>query len=670
MPVTTSRHSPSSPWNPELQPFSHVNVPAPPAGFPARTSSINYAHSLPFLCKTSSSPVAPRSLSPNYFGFVVENSSNPPDSNPGPYTQKNWDYFSHAQPSDTNSNHLALTLSPGLEINSTPRLHHEGSGDIPDTKDTNSFFNSVLSRRESRDGADGAVSPRTLHILAKPPPRLAEDHEMEVDADFGLPGDNWKVRQSRKGGSDEKSANLSLPLELPRTHSPENLRTPSYPNLLSLPIASARVRDKSRSLPLQAAQNSLSASGFRSPRRADTLPASVDHNVGFVSAEHCAEWLQSVPDKVLLLDVRPYPQFLQANITGSLNLCIPTTLLKRPSFNTQKLEDTFVGESEKRKFATWKERTHIIAYDFNTAHLRDATPLTHILKKFTLEGWDGKALILRGGFSVFASQFPDQIRRQQAAGPTGVTVAEPPCRNLSLPSAALIAGGCILPDAAIPFFGNIRQNMDLLDGVGQQALLLPEGLTESKRGRLPSWLRLASESEDKGRVVSERFLTIEKRELERMREALSSSTAYGSAVRQGPVKFRVAGIEKGSKNRYNDIYPFDHSRVRLQDIPAGGCDYVNANYIKAEHASKSYIATQAPVPDTFTVSDRSFSAEHPTWPNKRRRISGVWCGNRISGSSSPSLPRRNEDRLSAIVIGILEITDLSNLRLLQSGKCP
>ena len=601
MPVTTSRHSPSSPWNPELQPFSHVNVSTSPAGFPARTSSINYAHSLPFLCKTSSSPVAPRSLSPNYFGFVVENSSNPPDSNPGPYTQKNWDYFSQAQPSDTNSNHLALTLSPGLEINSTPRLH--GSGDISDAKDTNCFFNSVLSRR---DGGDGAVSPRTLHFLAKPPPQLAEDHEMEVDgADFGLPGDNWKVRQSRKGGSNcnEKTANLSLPLELPRTHSPENLRTPPYPNLLSLPIASARVRDKSRSLPLQAAQNSLSTSGFRSPRRADTLPASVDHNVGFVSVEHCAEWLQSVPDKVLLLDVRPYPQFHQANITGSLNLCIPTTLLKRPSFNTQKLEDTFVGESEKRKFATWKERTHIIAYDFNTAHLRDATPLTHILKKFTLEGWNGKALILRGGFSVFASQFPDQIRRQQAAGPTGVTVAEPPCRNLSLPSAALIAGGCILPDAAIPFFGNIRQNMDLLDGVGQLTLSLPEGLTESKRGRLPSWLRLASESKDKGRVVSERFLTIEKRELERMREALSSSTAYGSAVRQGPVKFRVAGIEKGSKNRYNDIYPFDHSRVRLQDIPVGGCDYVNANYLKAEHASKSYIATQAPVPDTFTVSD-------------------------------------------------------------------
>jgi protein-tyrosine phosphatase len=421
---------------------------------------------------------------------------------------------------------------------------------------------------------------------------------MEVDDANFFPED--KVRKSQ---NYENTASLSLPLELPRTHSPESLRTPSYPSPLSFPIANARVRDKSRSLPLQAAQNSLSASGFRSPRRADTLPAAVDHNVGFVSVEHCAERLQSTSDRVLLLDVRPYPQFCQANITGSLNLCIPTTLLKRPSFNTQKLEDTFVGESEKRMFATWKESTHIIAYDFNTAHLRDAASLTHILKKFTVEGWNGKALILRGGFSAFASQFPDQIRRQQqAAGPTGVNAAEPPCKNLTLPSAALIAGGCILPDAAVanPFFGNIRQNMDLLDGVGQLALSLPEGLTESKRDRLPSWLRLASESEDKGHVVSDRFLTIEKRELERMREALSSNTAYGSGVRQGPVKFRVAGIEKGSKNRYNDIYPFDHSRVRLQDIPSGGCDYVNANYIKAEHASKSYIATQAPVPDTFT----------------------------------------------------------------------
>jgi protein-tyrosine phosphatase len=178
--------------------------------------------------------------------------------------------------------------------------------------------------------------------------------------------------------------------------------------------------------------------------------------------------------------------------------------------------------------------------------------------------------------------------------------------QISLPSFAPIAGGCALPEsssAAIPFFGNIRQHMDLMGGVGQIPLQLPQNFTASKRRLLPRWLRDASDVEDGGQKVSEKFLELEKKELDRMKQALSYEMTGVSTSAEAPSKkYRVAGIEKGNKNRYNNIYPFDHSRVRLQDVPSGGCDYVNANYMKAEYSNKRYIATQAPVPETFDVS--------------------------------------------------------------------
>lgn len=326
----------------------------------------------------------------------------------------------------------------------------------------------------------------------------------------------------------------------------------------------------------------------------------------WITTERCAELIKSKTQRVLLLDVRPYAHFSQSNITGSLNLCIPTTLLKRRSFDTQKLENTFTSDNDKRNFARWRECTMIIVYDSATSDVKDAVPLMHVITKFQAENWEGEGLILQGGFKAFSSQFPQFVHRPQAqtAGPSPKKKRSP--MSIDLQSIAPVVGGCALPDsssAVNPFFGNIRQNMDLMGGIGQIPLKLPSGMTETQRRELPAWLRDASEVKDQGHLVSEKFLDLEKKELERMKQALTydgNSASTGGATK----KYRVAGIEKGTKNRYNDIYPFDHSRVRLEGIPSGGCDYVNANHIQAELSNRRYIATQAPVPDTFNVSSR------------------------------------------------------------------
>ena len=65
---------------------------------------------------------------------------------------------------------------------------------------------------------------------------------------------------------------------------------------------------------------------------------------------------------------------------------------------------------------------------------------------------------------------------------------------------------------------------------------------------------------------------------------------------------QICGIEKGGKNRYKDILPFEHARVKLQGRVNGDCDYVNASHVKASRSNKRYIATQGPLPATFEVS--------------------------------------------------------------------
>ncbi|KAM7411321.1 hypothetical protein PAMA_021355 [Pampus argenteus] len=53
------------------------------------------------------------------------------------------------------------------------------------------------------------------------------------------------------------------------------------------------------------------------------------------------------------------------------------------------------------------------------------------------------------------------------------------------------------------------------------------------------------------------------------------------------------------KNRYKDIFPFDHSRVKLTlTTSKNDTDYINANFIKGVSGSRAYIATQGPLPHT------------------------------------------------------------------------
>lgn len=480
-----------------------------------------------------------------------------------------------------------------------------------------SFFSTNASAELSPTGLrgpeDNVVSPFSQPKVISPTDKEAQTAEpMEINSSSpsqaSLPPPSRPFNFQSSGNSSPSF------FDLPRKASPFS----QSPADLSARNQLSRLdeRHPRNSLP----QNRIdppSPAGREPVQRAETLPNSLSKEIpNLVSPQELLDILESYsPDEVLLLDVRVYPQYSQSRIDRALNLCIPTTLLKRPAFNVQKLADTFNREKEKAKFAQWKEAKVIAVYDANSSLLKDATSSVNTLKKFANEGWRGSACIVRGGYSGFSKKFPNSIDRRPASemeSTQGRKLSIDPTKSLGAP----VAGGCVMPaeqSSANPFFGTIRQNMDLIGGVGQFPIKLPSYIKDSSylkdfshgndfnANLVPPWLKKASSPRNRGKNVADYFLSIEKGEQHRMQKALTGTVHYGSPNATSPNSVRIAGIEKGNKNRYKDMLPFDHSRVRLQNVPAGECDYINASHIKSAFSGRHYIASQAPVPATIEV---------------------------------------------------------------------
>ncbi|KAI9843502.1 MAG: hypothetical protein M1838_002603 [Thelocarpon superellum] len=522
----------------------------------------------------------------SYFDFAADSTTEPSSNDPR-YATNKWS-------PPTSSIRSAAVPSP-------KHLDHDPSSDYSAFKresETNVFTLGNLSRplrSPGEDAAAGRKSPRFAPV--KDAAVSPHDDRMEVDSAY-----HSAPSSHRPSASDASSI-----LDIPRYDSPAMMGSAESPKARRSRRPSLDHRHPHLSLPAGRAAPP-SPSPVPSPShpthqvRAETLPATIDKDgCSMISPQDLLDLRASFHDTILLLDLRVFPQFSQARLPGALNLCIPTTLLKRPSFTVQKLAETFTRDGEKRRFAQWRSSRYIVMYDDRSMQKKDAVSCLNTVKKFAKEGWNGRAYILRGGFVDFSKKYPNHVDREAVGGPSDASTT---ALSIAPPSSdvAHVAGGCPMPatkSAANPFFGNIRQNMDLIGGVGQIPIKRPSALAHSAATRLPLWMRQAADEADEGKTVSDRFLAIEQAEQHRMQDALSGHVSYGSPTTDGPPKVRIAGIEKGSKNRYNNIWPYDHARVKLEGGPRGSCDYVNASHITTKWSNKRYIATQGPLPTTF-----------------------------------------------------------------------
>jgi tyrosine-protein phosphatase 2/3 len=427
-------------------------------------------------------------------------------------------------------------------------------------------------------------------------------------------------------GQAEASSSIPSFFDLPRQESPASIGGIPPTSVRRNMLSHLDDRHPRLSLPSNRVDPPSPHPALHTHHRADTLPSTLEDGPVMISCGELKALLEnSSTSQLLVLDLRVTPQFSQSRIKGALNLCIPTTLLKRSSFNLMKLTDTFKVEEEKARFSTWRVCKYIVVYDARSTEKRDAISAINTLKKFTNEGWDGRPCILRGGIEEFSRKYPHLIDDR-----SGQEISASK-KSFSLSSltadVAPVAGGCEMPgskSAANPFFSNIRQNMDLVGGVGQIDVKRPDDLDPLADNFLPTWLRKAAAVDDHGKTVAAKFLHIEQDELSRMQQALSSRVSYGTPVANRESDIQIAGFEKGGKNRYNNIWPFEHARVRLQGRPEGACDYVNASHIKASWSNKRYIASQGPLPATFEVSWHIFWIIGSSLTNWKDFWSVIW----------------------------------------------
>jgi hypothetical protein len=192
---------------------------------------------------------------------------------------------------------------------------------------------------------------------------------------------------------------------------------------------------------------------------------------------------------------------------------------------------------------------------------------------------------------------------------------------------------------ANPFFDNIRQNLELSHGgiTERIPLALPDEL-HTRASELPEFLStLAKMSEkDASDLLANHFYEVELAEQKRLqavmnwhtqdsgamtidkqarqdrgqkskdREEVDRLAAWGAAQvdgQQSPSSeyypFSItAGVERGTKNRYKNIWPYDFSRVRLGS-PEDDSDYINASFIQPRGTTRRYIASQGPMEATF-----------------------------------------------------------------------
>ncbi|KAI1266400.1 hypothetical protein F5Y18DRAFT_28460 [Xylariaceae sp. FL1019] len=535
-----------------------------------------------------------RTPSPNYFGLSMDQHGDLGGSSDAPHN--NW------SPPNSSIKSFNTAIPKSMPLDANPDFEA-----FRRQIDANKSANGGFSLSNSYFAPSPAASrPRPLRkstnqsndaahdgSMLKPPPsmKLRDPPGGRTDGDLNSPHDSAYVSSDSKRNS-EASLHTSFFGGMARFESPKQTDSP-LDGIHRSTMLKAEDRQSRLSLPCTTPDTITKGAQPRS----ETLPPGPDgQSLSLLLPSKLKDMLQDSPEsEYLLLDLRVATLYSQSRIRSALNLCIPTTLLKRATYSLDKLEKTLQTEEDQTKFSEWADVEHLVLYDGASAEKRDAVSSANMFKKFVNEGFSGNAWLLKGGFNAFAAAYPSCIDHQSTAERGGTSAAGP---QGGRPSFAPVIGGVSLPsttNSANPFFGNIRQNMDLADGVGQMDISVPSNLDMDI---LPRWLKEAAKSADHGKKVSDRFLSIEKSEQSRMREAYSAFN-QPLATHSNPEKVQLCGVEKGVKNRYKDILPFAHARVHLNKSDAGACDYINASHVQASRSHKRYIAAQGPLPATF-----------------------------------------------------------------------
>ncbi|CAN3505034.1 hypothetical protein DICA1_F38754 [Diutina catenulata] len=343
----------------------------------------------------------------------------------------------------------------------------------------------------------------------------------------------------------------------------------------------------------------------------------------------------------LVLDVRPYTEYATAHLRGALNLSLPSTLLKRANFTLQRCINSLPPPERHlvTQFFDAPGPRRVWVYDTSPA----SASVFHVVQKLVASPLFGDAdTVAVCGFA----DYPDPAQVETGPGPA----APAPSGDLNLPPLKIggaggaggagaggagagagapgSAGGApvrghwtpvlsnfALPKCPKPGF-KIRHNEELLTASAPHhspstlekntASLFRLAKLPRDRSVLPQWMhRLGTGTE----CLNTEFATLEKREQKRLLMALSLNNNHQLSPLAGESPPTISsGFEYGHKNRYKDIFLYEHSRVKLEAPD----DYINASYVAPPESLAQwtpsdpvlarelrYIATQGPLDQTM-----------------------------------------------------------------------
>ncbi|KAF1802500.1 protein-tyrosine phosphatase-like protein [Mucor lusitanicus] len=298
--------------------------------------------------------------------------------------------------------------------------------------------------------------------------------------------------------------------------------------------------------------------------------------------------------QVLVIDVRSFAFYAKNRIKSAIHISIPSVLLKRPTYTLDKVCESIVFEEAANRLKDWHHATHIIFYDHASYKPSDSgNSATAILlgSKLRKSGYSGQLNYLQGGYNAFSNTYPHR---------------------------------CELTPAINPFFSNIRQNLELSHGPLKERFYvrLPYGsknddgiistnsqhsATSNHHPRfglagssvdaqgnfvLPMWLKTIMKSDTGPKKLAEKYEQLERLEQDRLLTVMKyHSTGLGpiTTIQQDQSKTEfpfsiTSSMEKGTLNRYDNIWPYEYSRVKLEE---NDDNYINANYIQFANVKKN-----------------------------------------------------------------------------------
>lgn len=348
-------------------------------------------------------------------------------------------------------------------------------------------------------------------------------------------------------------------------------------------------------------------------------------------------------NELIIFDTRPFNMYSVSRIKGAVNMCVPTTLLKRNSFNIPQMLNSISIPIDLKDLTLLKIATKnssapmkILVYDSDSNDSHIYFQLYKACMKFREYNQDNSRAFdiyfLHGGFTSI-NKLASFVESDSS---TSLNATSPTFKQLSSLS------GFRLPSCTPSnqkFLSSIKKNNlpklsikaakdgsndndnDNLDSYHHNFRLPNISLHEYEK--LPSWLKFLTEnikspnhSKEVLKTINCKFNKIETSEQARLKTAIINNSPDShvpnicspSALCPGcdNTYYKIPkGIEYGFKNRYNNIWPYEHSRVKLIKSPNplrldDYDDYFNANYISFPKVSNfKYIATQNPLQATY-----------------------------------------------------------------------